>query len=262
MSLIDTHAHIYSEKFEDDIDDVIRRAQDAGVEKIYLPNIDSKSIDGMLELESRYPDLCVPMMGLHPCHVKEDFEKELYIVEEWLSKRSFVAVGEIGTDLYWDKTNFEAQKQAFNIQCDLAVKYNIPVIIHCRESIGETIELVSQKSNSKLRGIFHCFTGTEKEASEITGLGFHIGIGGVATFKNGGLDDLIRSVDIEHMVLETDSPYLSPVPFRGKRNEPAYVLEVARKIAQLKLISLIIILQNFQLQVVYILVLLKQKIFI
>lgn len=238
MSLVDTHAHIYSEKFDDDIDDVIKRAQDAGVEKIYLPNIDSESIDGMLELESRYPDLCVPMMGLHPCHVKEDFEKELYIVEEWLSKRSFVAVGEIGTDLYWDKTNFESQKEAFNIQCALGVKYNIPVVIHCRDSIRETIELVSEKSDDKLRGIFHCFTGTEKEATEIINLGFYIGIGGVSTFKNGGLDDLIRNVEIEHMVLETDSPYLSPVPFRGKRNEPAYVIEVARKIAQLKLMNL------------------------
>ena len=237
MPLVDTHAHIYSDKFNDDIDDVIKRAQDAGVEKIYLPNIDSKSIDGMLELELRYPDLCIHMMGLHPCHVSEDFEKELQIVEGWLSKISFVAVGEIGTDLYWDKTKLEMQKKAFNIQCDFALKYGIPIVIHCRDSINVTIDLVKEIDNDGLRGIFHCFTGSESEAKQVIDMGFFVGIGGVATFKNGGLDDLIRNLDMSNIVLETDSPYLAPVPHRGKRNEPALVLEVARKVAQLKLLN-------------------------
>lgn len=234
MTLVDTHAHLYSEKFNDDINDVIKRSQDAAVERIYMPNIDSKSIDSMLELEYLFPGYCIPTMGLHPCHVDNNFEKELYVVEDWLSKRPFVAVGEMGTDLYWDKTNFELQKKAFIIQCDLAVKYNIPIIIHCRESVAETIQLVTDFDNKKLKGIFHCFNGDLKQANEVIDLGFVLGIGGVSTFKNGGLDDLIIGTDIQHIVLETDSPYLAPVPYRGKRNEPSYVNEVAKKVADLK----------------------------
>ena len=238
MKLIDTHAHIYHHRFKDDIDDVIRRAQDAGVEKIYMPNIDSESIDSMLELEQRFPDFCIPTMGLHPCHVTKDFEKELYIVEDWLAKRHFVAVGEMGTDLYWDKTNLDLQIQAFNIQCDLAIKYNIPIIIHCRESIAETINLVSEIDNKSLRGIFHCVSGSVEQARQIIDMKFLIGLGGVATFKNGGLDEVIEQTDLKHVVLETDSPFLAPVPFRGKRNEPAYITEVAKKIADIKEISM------------------------
>ncbi|MEQ6119388.1 TatD family hydrolase [Reichenbachiella sp. MALMAid0571] len=238
MTLVDTHAHLYSEKFNDDLNDVIKRSQDAGVERIYMPNIDSKSIDSMLELEHLFPDYCIPTMGLHPCHVDKDFEKELYLVEDWLSKRSFVAVGEMGTDLYWDKTNFELQKKAFIIQCDLAVKYNIPIIIHCRESVAETIQLVAGFNNAKLKGIFHCFNGDVKQADEVIDLGFVVGIGGVSTFKNGGLDDLIIGTDLKSIVLETDSPYLAPVPYRGKRNEPSYVKEVAKKVADLKNLDL------------------------
>jgi len=238
MILVDTHAHLYSEKFNDDINDVIKRSQDEGVERIYMPNIDSKSIDSMLELEQNFPGYCIPTMGLHPCHVDKDFEKELYIVEDWLSKRPFVAVGEMGTDLYWDKTNFELQKKAFIIQCDLAVKYDIPIIIHCRESVAETIQMVADFSNEKLKGIFHCFNGDLKQAHEVIDLGFVIGIGGVATFKNGGLDDLVKGTDLQHIVLETDSPYLAPVPYRGKRNEPSYVNEVAKKVSELKQMDL------------------------
>ncbi|MFY0651911.1 MAG: TatD family hydrolase [Cyclobacteriaceae bacterium] len=238
MPFVDTHAHIYNKRFHDDIEDVIKRAKDAGVERIFLPNIDSESIDGMLELEQKFPEVCVPAMGLHPCHVNENLQKELYLVEEWLDKRDFVAVGEIGTDLYWDKTNFDQQADAFNTQSELAIKHNIPVIIHCRDSIDQTIDLVEKIANSKLRGIFHCFTGTEEQANQVIGLGFKIGIGGVATFKNGGIDDLIRTIDLEHIVLETDSPYLAPVPYRGKRNEPSYVIEVARKVAELKLMNI------------------------
>lgn len=234
MRLVETHAHIYSSKFKEDIDAVIERARESGVEKIYMPNIDSTSIDSMLELEHRYPNFCTPMMGLHPCSVKKDFEKELYIIEDWLSKRDFVAVGEMGTDLYWDKTCFEEQKEAFNIQCDLAINYDIPIIIHCRDSMDETIELVAKKKSEKLRGIFHCFTGNIDQANQIIDLGFWLGIGGVATFKNGGLEPVLEKVDLEHLVLETDSPYLAPVPHRGKRNEPSFLELVAEKVANEK----------------------------
>lgn len=229
--MIETHAHIYSDKFKEDIDEVIARAQEDGVEKIYMPNIDSESIDAMLELEQRYPGYCIPMMGLHPCSVKKDFEKELYIVEDWLSKRDFVAVGEMGTDLYWDKSLFEEQKEAFKIQSDLALKYDLPIIIHCRESMEETIALIASYSGSGLKGIVHCFTGTEDQASRIIDLGFKLGLGGVATFKNGGLEPVMQNIDLSHFVLETDSPYLAPVPHRGKRNEPLFLRLVAQKIA-------------------------------
>lgn len=238
MQLIDTHAHIYDKKFKADINEVIDRAKEAGVERIYLPNIDSESIDDMLELEHKFPGYCIPMMGLHPCSVNKNFEKELYIIEDWFSKREFVAVGEIGTDLYWDKTFFEQQKEAFNIQSELAIKYDIPIIIHCRESIPETIELVKKLKTDKFRGIFHCFTGNIEEATQIENLDFYLGIGGVATFKNGGLEDVIKNSTFDKLVLETDSPYLAPVPNRGKRNEPAYVLKVAQKIAQIKELDL------------------------
>lgn len=238
MRLIDTHAHIYDEKFKDDINEIIDRAIEAGVEKIYLPNIDSTTIDAMLELELKYPDYCIPMMGLHPCSVNKNFEKELYIVEDWFSKREFVAVGEIGTDLYWDKSFFEQQKEAFNIQSEIAIKNNIPIVIHCRESIPETIELVSNIKSDKFRGIFHCFSGNLEQANEIIELGFYLGLGGVATFKNGGLEEVITHADFDKIVLETDSPYLAPVPNRGKRNEPSYMVEVAKKIASIKNISI------------------------
>lgn len=234
MRLVETHAHIYSNKFNQDIADVLDRAREAGVEKIYMPNIDSTSIDAMLELEHRFPNFCVPMMGLHPCSVNKDFEKELYIVEDWLSKREFVAVGEMGTDLYWDKTFFDQQKEVFNIQCDLAIKHDVPIVIHCRESMDETIELVSNHGDNKIRGIFHCFTGDKDQANKVIELGFSLGIGGVATFKNGGLEPVLESVDLQKLVLETDSPYLAPVPHRGKRNEPSYVELVAERIANIK----------------------------
>lgn len=237
MQLVETHAHIYLDKFKSDIDDVIARAQEQGVEKIYLPNIDSESIDAMLELEYRYPGYCIPMMGLHPCSVNKDFEKELYIVEDWLNKRDFVAIGEMGTDLYWDKTYFEQQKEAFNIQSRWAIARDRPIIIHCRESIDETIALVSELNTPAFKGIFHCFTGTVEQATQIIEMGFLLGIGGVATFKNGGLEPVLEAIGLEHLVLETDSPYLAPVPHRGKRNEPAFVELVAEKIATVKNIT-------------------------
>jgi len=236
--MIDTHAHIYLEEFENDIDEVMTRSDELGVEKIYMPNIDHTSIDDMLELEEKYPNMCVSMMGLHPCSVKKDFEKELYLVEEWLGKRKFVGVGEIGTDLYWDKTFWKEQQEALNIQLDFAKQYEIPAILHCRDSIDETIELVGKKQEEKLKGIFHCFSGTVAQAQEILELGFYLGIGGVATFKNGGMDKVIPHLPMDKLVLETDSPYLSPVPHRGKRNEPAYVELVAKRIAELRSISI------------------------
>lgn len=237
MALVETHAHIYSDKFKDDVDEMIERSKEQGVEKIYMPNIDSESIDAMLELEYRYPGYCIPMMGLHPCSVDKNFEKELYIVEDWLNKRDFVAVGEMGTDLYWDKTYFEQQKEAFNIQSRWAIEKDRPIVIHCRESIDETIALVADLKVENFRGIFHCFSGNVQQAKQIIDLGFYLGIGGVATFKNGGLEPVLESIPLDRLVLETDSPYLAPVPHRGKRNEPAYLSLVAQKIATVKNIT-------------------------
>jgi TatD DNase family protein len=234
----DTHAHIYLEEFDADRSEMLARAQQAGVEKIYLPNIDSRSIDRMLELEEKTKGTCFAMMGLHPCSVKKDFEKELYVIESWLAKRSFVAIGEMGTDLYWDKTFWEQQQEAFRIQANWAKQYNVPIVIHSRESLDQTIKLVEELQDGTLSGVFHCFTGTVEQAERIAKLGFYLGLGGVATFKKGGLDDVIPHMDIIKIVLETDSPYLAPVPHRGKRNEPAYIPLVASKVAQLKNISL------------------------
>jgi TatD DNase family protein len=238
MPLIDTHAHIYSEEFNADREDMLQRCQEAGVEKIYMPNVDHTSMDGMLELELKYPNVCIPMMGLHPCYIKKDFEKELYLVEDWLSKRKFSAVGEIGTDLYWDKTFWPQQQEAFKIQVAWAKKHRLPVVIHCRESIDETITLLEPLIENGLKGVFHCFSGTLKQAQKIVSMGFYLGYGGVATFKNGGQDKVIPHLSLDSIVLETDSPYLAPVPHRGKRNEPAYVALVAKRVAELRGISL------------------------
>lgn len=231
---IDTHAHIYAKQFKKDQDDVLRRAFEQEVQKIYLPNIDHSSIEDMMEVEAKYPENCFAMMGLHPCSVKQDFEKELYLVEDWLGKRSFSAVGEIGTDLYWDKTFFEQQAEAFKIQVEWAKKYKLPIVIHCRDSFQETIDLLTPLMDDNLTGVFHCFTGTIAEAQQVIDLGFFMGIGGVSTFKNGGLDKVLPEVAIEHLVLETDCPYLAPVPYRGKRNESSYVPLIAQRLADMK----------------------------
>lgn len=231
MQFIDSHAHIYSDKFKEDISEVISRSKELDVYKIYMPNIDHESIESMMELETRYSNECISMMGLHPCSVKKEFEKDLYEVEEWLDKRPFAAVGEIGTDLYWDKSLFKYQKEAFKIQCHLAIKHNLPVVIHCRESIDETIEILQAPEFESLTGVFHCFTGTIEQVGKIIELGYKIGIGGVLTFKNSGLAETIRTLGAENMLLETDSPYLSPTPYRGKRNSPEYIPLVAQKLA-------------------------------
>lgn len=217
---------------------MMQRCAENHITKIYMPNVDHTSIDSMLELESRYPD-CFAMMGLHPCSVKKDFERELYIVEEWLLKRKFAAVGEIGTDLYWDKTFYDQQKEAFTIQVNWAKKFGLPVVIHCRESLDDTIALVEHLQDGRLTGIFHCFTGTVEQAEKIAKLNFYVGIGGVSTFKNGGLDKVLADVPLDRIVLETDSPYLAPLPHRGKRNEPAYLPLVAEKVAAIKKITLV-----------------------
>lgn len=232
MQLIDSHAHIYLEEFGEDREEIIERARTAGVQKIYMPNIDHTSIDNMLELADKYPGYCIPMMGLHPCSVEKNFEQELYQVEAWLGKAKFAAVGEMGTDLYWDKTFFDQQKEAFRIQCDLAIKHKLPIVIHCRESIDETIALVRPFAERGLVGVFHCFTGSVTQAQEIIKLGFKLGLGGVSTFKNGGMEPVIEQIALSHILLETDSPYLAPVPNRGKRNEPAFVRLVADKISE------------------------------
>ena len=229
--LIDTHAHLYSPKFDADRDAMIARAQAAGVERVYLPNVDAASIAGMLDLEARYPDYCFAMMGLHPCSVKADYEAELATVRDWLDKRPFVAVGEIGIDLYWDKTYIEEQKAAFLTQTRWAKELGLPVVIHARESIDLLIELLQDERGPELRGVFHCFTGNVAQGRAIVDLGMYLGIGGVATFKNGGLDKVLPELPLDALVLETDAPYLAPKPHRGKRNESAYVRLVAERVA-------------------------------
>lgn len=238
MNWTDTHAHIFLDEFASDRIEMMARCEDQFVNRIYMPNIDHTSVDAMLSVEAQFPGICFAMMGLHPCSVKQDFEKELYQVEDWLSKRKFSAIGEIGTDLYWDKTHWGAQQEAFKVQIGWAKQYKLPVVIHCRESIDETIQLLQGLHAPNLKGVFHCFTGTVSQAARITEMGFYLGLGGVTTFKNGGLDSVVPTIDLDAIVLETDSPYLSPVPYRGKRNEPSYIPIIAKKVAEWKQVSL------------------------
>lgn len=235
--MIDTHAHIYVKEFKGDLENIVTRSQESGVQKIFMPNIDHSSIDAMLEVEHQYPQVCYAMMGLHPGSVTKDFEKELYLVEEWLNKRKFLAIGEIGMDLYWDKTFKSHQEEAFRIQVNWAKKFHLPIVIHCREAFEETITIVEALYEESLTGVFHCFTGSKEEAARITKMGFYVGIGGVSTFKNSGLDKVLLEIDLQNILLETDSPYLAPVPHRGKRNEPAYLSLIAQRIADIKAIS-------------------------
>ena len=231
MIITDTHTHLYSEAFEGDRDEMMRRALDAGVERFFIPAIDSTYTQSMLDLESDYPKNVFLMMGLHPTHVKENFKEELAHVEEWISKRKFYAVGEIGIDLYWDKTFLKQQQEAFVYQIRLAKKHQLPIVIHCREAFDEIFEILEQEKGDDLYGIFHCFTGTLEQAHQAISYGMKLGIGGVATFKNGKIDQFLGQIDLEHVVLETDSPYLAPVPFRGKRNESAYIVKVLEKLS-------------------------------
>lgn len=232
MKFIDTHAHIYDSKFDADISEVLEQCQEEGVAQIYMPNIDHTSIDSMLELEHKYPGQCIAMMGLHPTSVKKNFEKELYTVEEWLNRRRFAAVGEIGLDYYWDTSFAEQQKEAFRIQINWAREHSLPIVIHTRDSFEDSIQIIEELHDERLRGVFHCFTGTAEEAKRIQEVGFYVGLGGVSTFKNGGMDKVIPDIPSDMIVLETDSPYLAPVPHRGKRNEPTYIPLIAKKVAE------------------------------
>ncbi len=238
MQLIDTHSHIFLPEFDSDRDEVIFNAKENGVEKILLPNVDDSTTERLMELVSKYPDYCLPMMGLHPTSVKENFKEELEKVENWLTKRKFYAIGEIGIDLYWDKSFKQKQEEAFRSQIELAKKYNLPIVIHARESFDEIFLIMNDVMDEKLNGVFHAFTGNGEQAKQIISWGFKIGIGGIVTFKNSGLDKVVNNIDINHMVLETDSPYLAPVPKRGKRNESAYILYIAQKIAEIKNITI------------------------
>lgn len=230
--MIDTHAHIYSSKFKTDGEAMLDNAKAAGIEKILMPNVDHESIEPMLELEARHPGFCYAMMGLHPCSVDAHFERQLYEVEDWLSKRPFLAVGEMGLDLYWDKTFLPQQQEAFRVQAAWAKQYGLPLVIHTREAMPETLELLEQLADERLFGVLHCFTGNVSDANRLVEMNFKLGIGGVATFKNGGLEPVLEQIGMEHFVLETDSPYLAPIPFRGKRNEPAYLTYVVERMAQ------------------------------
>jgi TatD DNase family protein len=237
--LIDTHAHLYAKEFDFDRDAMIARAISQGIEKFYLPNVDLESIPRMLELEAKYPERCFAMMGLHPCSVEADYKLFLTEIEKQLFARKFVAVGEIGLDYYWSKEFVEQQKDAFRMQCRWAIELDLPIIIHARESLDDLIQIVKEeKKDERLRGIFHCFGGSIEQAQKIIQLGFWMGIGGVLTYKKSGLDEIVKDIPLEWLVLETDAPYLTPVPHRGKRNESAYLRFVAEKLAEVKGISL------------------------
>ena len=231
---IDTHTHLYDEQFLPEQDEMLERAIHAGVQKMYMPNCDSSTIANMLQIADKRPNNCFPMMGLHPCYVKENYKQELDIVIQWLKDRKFYAVGEIGLDYYWDLTFKAQQIEAFETQIDLALRYDLPIVIHSRESTDDCIAIVHKKQNGKLKGIFHCFSGTEEQAKQVIETGLYLGIGGVVTYKKSTLPDIIKNIPVEHIVLETDAPYLAPTPYRGKRNESSYIPIIADKIAIVK----------------------------
>ena len=233
MNIIDTHTHLYLKQFNEDIDLVIKRSKEIGVKKFIFPAIDSSHFKDMHELRNRYPENIYLMSGLHPVSVKDNYKEELNLVLKSLETHNYVAIGEIGIDLYWDKTFLKQQQEAFEFQIRLAVSNNLPIVIHCRDGFDEIFEILDAEKCSKMRGIFHCFTGTLEQANRAINLGFRLGIGGVVTFKNGGIDKFLNKIDIKNIVLETDAPYLSPVPHRGKRNESFYVTYVLKKISEL-----------------------------
>ena len=235
--IIDTHTHLYLNEFSADIDEVMKRAGDEGVKRFYLPSIDSTETENIFALEKKYPGQCFAMMGLHPCSVKENYKEELDMVYHWLQKRKFAAIGEIGLDLYWDKTFIDQQYESFHRQIEWALQFDLPVVLHTREAMQQSIDVIKQYAGKNLHGIFHCFSGTLQNALDIIGTGFYLGIGGVITYKNSGLAEVIKEVDLKNIVLETDAPYLTPVPFRGKRNESSYLKYVVQKIAEVKNIS-------------------------
>jgi len=234
MHFIDTHAHVYAEELTGSMDRIIQNSIKAGVSKMLMPAIDSTTLDAMLKVETQFPAHCIAMMGLHPCYVKENYKEELKLVEDWIGKRKFIAIGEIGLDFYWDKTFVKEQQLVFETQMQWALDLQLPIAIHTRNAMGETIEAVKPFAKKGLRGVFHCFSGSKESAEQIIGMGFHLGLGGVLTYKNAGVAEAIKDIPMEYLVLETDAPYLAPVPYRGKTNEPAYMLEVAKKLAEIK----------------------------
>ncbi|WP_281227068.1 TatD family hydrolase [Flavobacterium aquiphilum] len=231
--LTDTHTHLYSEEFDQDRSDMMQRAIDNGVTRFFVPAIDSTCTQSMYDLERDYPNNVFLMMGLHPTYVKDDYLEELQHVENELAKRKFVAIGEIGIDLYWDKTHLREQQFAFRKQIQLAKQYNLPIAIHCREAFDEIFEILEEEKSPELFGVFHCFTGTYEQALQAISYNMSLGIGGVVTFKNGKIDQFLHQIDLRHIVLETDSPYLAPIPYRGKRNESSYLVNVVDKLAQI-----------------------------
>ena len=237
MNIIDTHTHLYLKQFNEDIDMVINRSKEIGVNKFIFPAINSSHFDSMHSLKTKYPEEIYLMSGLHPTDVKEDFKAELDFVVNSLKKYDYVAIGEIGIDLYWDKNYLTQQQEAFKFQIRLAIKHDLPIVIQCREAFNEIFEILDKENCDKFRGVFHCFTGTFEEAKRAINLGFTLGIGGVVTFKNGGIDKFLHKIDLKNIVLETDSPYLAPVPFRGKRNESSFIIYILEKLSEIYGIS-------------------------
>lgn len=233
MNLIDTHTHLFSSQFDEDRRQVVQKAIEQGVDKMLLPNINSETVEAMHQLCKDFPQHCYPMMGLHPCDVKDDYEQELEVVKFHLDKGKYVAVGEIGIDLYWDKSTLDIQKKAFRQQLIWAKEYDLPVAIHIRESFDAIFEVIEEVNDQNLRGVFHCFTGTIEQGQKAIDMGFMLGIGGVVTFKNSGLDKTLKELPLEQLLLETDSPYLAPTPHRGQRNESSYIPLMAQKLAEI-----------------------------
>lgn len=235
--IIDTHSHIYLPEFDLDRESMLNAAENEEVKLILMPGIDNQTHAIMLGVEAKFPGKCLSMMGLHPCSVKDGFRQELETVREYFEKRRFVAVGETGLDFYWDKTFTKEQYESFQIQIEMAKQYDVPIVIHSRNSIDECIKVIKENQQGALKGVFHCFSGNEKQANEIIDLGFYLGIGGVVTFKNSGLDKVMKGIDLKYIVLETDAPYLAPVPFRGKRNECSYLKYIVEKLSEIKDVS-------------------------
>ena len=234
VSLIDTHCHVYMEQFDQDLDEVIQSAKRQGIQHILMPNVDEDSVNRLHHLADTYPGFCIPMMGLHPCDVEEDWSEELDHLLAWFDKRDYIAVGEIGLDLFWDKTTLDRQSLALKRQIEFAIDRNLPVVLHTRDSTDKTLDILAEYKGSNLRGVLHCFSGSLEQAQRAIKLNMMLGIGGVLTFKNAGVAEVVKQIDLEHMIVETDAPYLPPVPHRGKRNEPAYVYHVAAFLAELR----------------------------
>ena len=233
MIITDTHTHLYSEAFDEDRDEMISRALAAGITRFFVPAIDSTYSESMYALERKYPTHVFLMMGVHPTHIKDNYKEELDHVTQALETRKFVAIGEIGIDLYWDKSALKKQQEAFRIQIQLAKRYKLPIVIHCRDAFDEVFEILEEEKSENLFGIFHCFTGTLEQAQQAISYNMKLGIGGVVTFKNGKIDQFLSQIDLKHIVLETDAPYLAPVPFRGKRNESVFIVEVLEKLSSI-----------------------------